>query len=57
MILNDYEEHYDKCLDIQYLVNVAKQKGETLTREDLENQSDRVIQGLLAKYPPKEWNN
>lgn len=52
MPLAEYEEHYDKCLDIQYLVSVAKEKGENLTREDLENQPERIIVGLLAKYKP-----
>ena len=56
MPLSEYDSHYDKCLDIEYLVSVAKQKGEVFTREDLENQTDRVIEGLLSKYPPKEWN-
>lgn len=52
MPLAEYEEHYDKCLDIQYLVSKAKEKGENLTREDLENQPERIIVGLLAKYKP-----
>ena len=56
MPLAEYDEHYEKCLDIQYLVDVAKQKGEVFTREDLENQPDRVINALLNKYPPKQWN-
>ncbi len=59
MPLEEYENHYDKCLDIQYLISVAKQKGEDLTRQDLENQPDRVLNGLIAKYPPEkpdtEW--
>lgn len=55
MSLADYDSHYDKCLDIQYLESVAKQKGEAFTREDLENQPDRVIDGLLSKYQPKQW--
>lgn len=55
MSLDDYDSHYDKCLDIQYLESIAKQKGEVFTREDLENQPDRVIDGLLSKYPPKQW--
>ena len=54
MSLDDYDSHYDKCLDIQYLESVAKQKGETFTREDLENQPDRVIDALLSKYQPKQ---
>lgn len=55
MSLDDYDSHYDKCLDIQYLESVAKQKGEAFTREDLENQPDRVIDALLSKYQPKQW--
>lgn len=55
MSLDDYDSHYDKCLDIQYLESIAKQKGEVFTREDLENQPDRVINGLLSKYQPKQW--
>lgn len=55
MPLQEYDEHYGKCLDIQYLVSVAKQKGEDYSREDLENQPDRVINGLLNKYQPKQW--
>ena len=55
MTLDDYDSHYDKCFDIQYLESVAKQKGEAFTREDLENQPDRVIDALLSKYQPKQW--
>lgn len=55
MPLEEYDDHYSKCLDISYLEDVAKQKGESFTREDLENQPDRVLIGLLAKYQPKEW--
>lgn len=53
--LSEYDSHYGKCLDISYLVDVAKQKGENFTREDLENQPERVLNGLLAKYPPRQW--
>lgn len=54
MTYEDYEEHYDRCLDIQYLLSVAKQKGEKYTREDLENCKPIVIDKLLEKYPPKK---
>lgn len=54
MSLDDYDSHYDKCLDIQYLESIAKQKGEAFTREDLENQPDKVIDALLSKYQPKQ---
>lgn len=53
MSLNDYDDHYGKCLDIEYLVNVAKEKGESTTREDLENCKQEVINKLLNKYEPK----
>lgn len=54
--LDEYDSHYGKCLDIEYLVSVAKQKGENFTREDLENCRQDIIDKLLAKYPPKQWN-
>lgn len=54
MTMSDYEAHYDRCLDIQYLLSVAKQKGEKYTREDLENCKPIVIDKLLEKYPPKK---
>lgn len=54
MTMSDYETHYDRCLDISYLVDIAKQKGESYTREDLENCKPGVIDRLLEKYPPKQ---
>lgn len=51
-----YELHYEKCMDIQYLVNIAKQKGEKFTREDLENCRSEIIERLLKKYPPEEYS-
>lgn len=54
MSLEEYDEHYGRCLDIQYLVSVAKSKGKTITREELENQKDSVIEDLLKKYPPEK---
>lgn len=54
MTYEDYEAHYDKCLDISYLVDVAKQKGESFTRQDLENCRDGVIERMIEKYPPKK---
>ena len=51
MTLQEYEDHYDRCLDIQYLLSIAKKKGESFTREQLEDCREEVIRGLLAKYP------
>lgn len=54
MSVQEYDAHYGRCLDIQYLLDVAKQKGEEYTREDLENCKPSVIDKLLEKYPPKK---
>lgn len=53
MPLSEYDSHYDKCLTIQYLVSVAKERGENFTREDIENCSQDVIDKLYLKYEPK----
>ena len=52
--LPKYEEHYGRCLDIEYLVNVAKQKGEKISREELEQCNADILNKLLYKYAPKE---
>ncbi len=52
----EFDEHYGKCLDIQYLISVAKEKGENITREDLENTRQDIIDRLLQKYEPKVDN-
>lgn len=54
MKINEYDEHYEKCMDIEYLVSIAKSKGELFTREDLENCRKDIIDKLLAKYPPNK---
>ena len=56
MTISEYHNHYEKCLDIQYLLSIAKQKGELYTREDLENCRDEVINKLIAKYDPTKIN-
>lgn len=56
MGMNEYDSHYGRCLDIEYLVNVAKEKGENLTRNDLENYKQDIIDRLLVKYKPVETN-
>ena len=53
MTLDYYERHYDKCLDIQYLMSIAKQQGKDLPREDLEGAKPEVIRKLMEKYKPK----
>lgn len=49
-----YDEHYARCLDIEYLASIAKEKGEDFTREDLEDCRSEVINKLIAKYPPEK---
>jgi hypothetical protein len=57
MPLSEYDSHYGRCLDIEYLVNVAKTKGEDIKREDIENCRQDVIDKLLKKYEPKRIEN
>lgn len=52
--LAEYDEHYGKCLDIEYLVSVAKENGQDITREDLEQYPRSTIDKLLKKYEPKK---
>jgi len=54
--LKEHDEHYDRCLSIEYLVSVAKQKGEEFTREDLENCREDILNRLYEKYKPQETN-
>lgn len=53
MSLSEYDAHYDKCLTIEYLVNTAKAKGESITRKEIENCRQEVIDKLYKKYPPE----
>ena len=46
----NYEQHYDKCLDIEYLVGIANEKKEDITRKDLEEYEPSTIRKLLDKY-------
>lgn len=54
MLLDEYDDHYGTCLDISYLVMVAKQKGHDITREDLEQYPKSSIDKLLKKYEPEK---
>ena len=54
MPLEEYDSHYDKCLDIEYLIKVAKERGQDITREDLEFYPQETINKLLNKYKPKK---
>lgn len=52
--LEEYDTHYEKCLDIEYLIHVAKERGNDITREDLEYYPQETINKLLNKYEPKK---
>jgi len=54
MSLKEYDSHYDKCLSIEYLLHQGKEKGENITREDLENCRADVLNRLYEKYKPQE---
>ena len=54
MPLEENDSHYGKCLDIEYLVNVAKERGQEITRQDLEEYPQTTIDKLLKKYEPKK---
>lgn len=54
MPIGEYDSHYDKCLDIEYLIKVAKERGQDITREDLEFYPQETINKLLKKYEPKK---
>lgn len=57
MKIAEYDNHYDKCLTVEYLVNTAKTKGEDITRKDIENCRQEVIDKLYQKYPPEVITN
>ena len=51
-----FDEHYDRCLDISYLMIVSAAKGDPWSREELEAYNQASIDRLLEKYPPEEFN-
>lgn len=55
MKIEEYDSHYGKCFDVEYLVNTARAKGKDITREDIENCRQEVIEKLMKKYPPEEF--
>lgn len=54
MGMNEYDEHYGDCLTIDYLISVAKEKGENITRKELEHCRKEVIDRLYEKYKPND---
>jgi len=54
MSFQEYEDHYGRCLGIQYLLGITKNKNLDLTREQLESYSPHILNKLIEKYKPKE---
>lgn len=50
--LSEYDKHYGRCLDIEYLLGVAREKGLDFTREDLEQYNQDTLNRLYEKYKP-----
>lgn len=46
--------HYDRCLDIQFLVNKSYKVGKPMTREEIKELPPKKIEELLNKYLPKK---
>lgn len=56
--LSEYDSHYDRCLTIDYLYRIVKEKGANITREELEQYPQDTIDKLYRKYEPTEvWRN
>ena len=53
MPIEEYDNHYDRCLSIEYLIKIAKTKNENIKREDLENCREDVLNRLYNKYKPQ----
>ena len=53
MNINEYEEHYGRCLDIEYLIRASEKVGKPMTRRELSKLSQNQIQALYDKYPAK----
>jgi len=56
MPFKEYETHYDKCLSFEYLIARAKKEHKEITREQLENTRQDVLNKLYEKYKPEETN-
>lgn len=57
MSMSEYESHYGRCLDIEYLVGASKKVGKPMTRSELNKLPQSKIQALYEKYPARRNNN
>lgn len=54
MTMSEYENHYGRCLDIEYLVSKSKKIGKPTTRAELSKLTQTQIQALYEKYKPEK---
>ena len=54
MNINEYENHYGRCLDIDYLSRQSERRGKPTTRNELSKLTQTQIQTLIEKYPPSQ---
>lgn len=50
MTLDEYNNHYSKCLSINYLLMIFKNKDMNVSREELENLDEKTFRGVYEKY-------
>lgn len=54
MNMGEYKNHYARCLDIEYLVKQSEKVEKPTTRNELNKLTQKQIQALIEKYPPKQ---
>lgn len=54
MSINEYENHYGRCLDIDYLSRQSERIGKPTARSELSKLTQTQIQALIDKYPPSQ---
>jgi len=57
MALEDYDNHYDKCLEIDTLIKLYKKEGKDITREQLEPYSIRQLDSGLKRFIPNLYGD
>ncbi len=53
MTLNEYDNHYDKCSSINYLLNIFKKNKMNVKYEELEKLDDGKFNSVYKKYESK----
>lgn len=52
MDVKEYERHYGRCLDIEYLIGQSEKVGKSMSRIELSKLPQTQIQALYEKYKP-----